>query len=69
MNGGEHFIPTVGLVDGFCKKTNTVYEFQGCFWHECQRCYTQDRINPVNQRDMLKLRVTERKNQRIRDLE
>ena len=51
MSGGEHFISTVGLVDGFCKKTNTVYEFQGCFWHGCQLCYTQDRINPVNQRD------------------
>ena len=65
----EHFIPTVGLVDVFCKKTNTVYEFQGCFWHGCQRCYTSDRINPVNQRDMLELRVTEQKNRRIRDLE
>ena len=69
MDGGEHFIPTVGKVDGFCKKTNTVYEFQGCFWHSCPRCYTEDRINPVNQRDMLELqRTTERKNQRIRDL-
>ena len=69
MNGGEHFIPTVGKVDGFCKKTNTVHEFQGCFWHGCPQCYTEDRINPVNQRDMLELqRTTERKNQRIRDL-
>ena len=69
MNGDEHSIPTVGKVDGFCKKTNTVYEFQGCFWHGCPRCYTEDRINPVNQRDMLELqRTTERKNQRTCDL-
>ena len=27
MNGGEHTIPNVGKVDGFCKVTNTVYEF------------------------------------------
>ena len=20
-------------VDGFCEKSNTVYEFYGCFWH------------------------------------
>jgi hypothetical protein len=20
-------------VDGFCRDTNTVYEFQGCIWH------------------------------------
>ena len=69
MNGGEHFIPTVGLVDGFCKKTNTVYKFQGCFWHGCRHCYTEDQINPVNQRDMFELRKeTERKNQCICDL-
>ena len=22
-------------VDGYHQKTNTVYEFQGCFWHGC----------------------------------
>ena len=46
MNGGEHFIPTLGMVDGFCKKTNTVYEFQGCFWHGCPRCYTKTALIP-----------------------
>ena len=69
MNGGEHFIPTVGKVDGFCEQTNPVYEFQGCFWHRCPKCYTADRINPVLQRDMIELqRTTGLKNQRIRDL-
>ena len=69
MNGGEHFILSVGEVDGFCKTTNTVYEFQGCFWHGCKKCYTEDQINPVTQMDMVELqRATERKNQRIRDL-
>ena len=58
MNGGEHFFRTVGLVDGYCKKTNTVYEFQGCFWHGCPKCYTSDRINPVKQQDMTELRRT-----------
>ena len=69
MNGDEHFIPTVGKVDGFCKTTNTVYEFQDCFWHGCSKCYTEDRINPVLQRDMVELqRTTELKNIKIRDL-
>ena len=69
MNGGEKFIPTVGMVDGYCEKTNTVYEFQRCFWHGCPRCYTADRINPVLQRDMCELqRTTELKNQKIREL-
>ena len=69
MNGGEHFISTVGLVDGFCKAKNTVYEFQDCFWLGCPKCYTEDRINPVNQRDVAELqRATGQKKQRIRDL-
>ena len=25
-------------VDGFCEETNTVYEFEGCFWHGCDAC-------------------------------
>ena len=69
MNGGEHFIPTVGFIDGFCKKTNTVYEFQGCFWHGCPKCYTADRINTVLQRDMVELqRTTATQNTKIREL-
>ena len=69
MNGGEYFIPIIGKVDGYCEQTNTVYEFQDCFWHGCPKCYTADRINPVLQRDMIELqRTTGLKNQRIRDL-
>ena len=71
MNGGEHFIPIIGKVDGYCEQTNTVYEFQGCFWHGCPKCYTADRINPVLQRDMIELhvkRTTGLKTHRIRDL-
>ena len=37
LNGGEYNIPNVGKVDGFCKATNTIYEFQGCFWHGCEK--------------------------------
>lgn len=33
MNGGEYRIPNVGLVDGYCKETNTVYEYNGDYWH------------------------------------
>ena len=69
MNGGEHFIPRVGKVDGFCKTTNTVYEFQGCFWHGCTKCYTADKINPMAQKDMAELqRATVLKNEKITSL-
>jgi len=39
LNGGEHKIKGVGKVDGFCKENNTVYEFQGCFWHGCKKMF------------------------------
>ena len=69
LNGGEHVIPGVGKVDGFCEATNTAYEFQGCFWHGCERCYTRDTINPWNRVEMGELQSrTQAKNQKIRDL-
>ena len=36
-------------VDGFCEKTNTVYEFYDCFWHGCPNCYKPNIINSKNQ--------------------
>ena len=27
-------------VDGFCKETNTVYDFDGCLWQGCDICNT-----------------------------
>ena len=27
-------------VNGFCEKTNTIYEFDGCLWHGCDVCDT-----------------------------
>ena len=39
-------------VDGYHAESNTVYEFHGCFWHGCIRCYARDTINPVNQQSM-----------------
>ncbi|CAH0553368.1 unnamed protein product [Brassicogethes aeneus] len=29
------------LVDGFCAITNTVFEFDGCYYHGCEKCYPQ----------------------------
>ena len=39
-------------VDGFCKETNAVYEFFGCFWHGCPKCYKPNVVNSNNQKDM-----------------
>ena len=43
-------IPTTKYyVDGFCKETNTVFEFLGCYWHGCERCFL-NRSKPINSR-------------------
>ncbi|XP_071509045.1 uncharacterized protein [Diadema antillarum] len=26
-------------IDGFCRENETIYEFHGCFWHGCPKCY------------------------------
>jgi hypothetical protein len=47
LNNGE--VKICGLkVDGFDEKTNTVYQYHGCFWHGCIKCYSSDFINNKN---------------------
>ena len=41
-NGGEQCIRTeknIYYVDGYDDTTKTIYEFQGCFYHGCPKCY------------------------------
>ena len=34
--------------DGYCKETNTIYEFQGCFYHGCPTCFPErSKQNPM----------------------
>ncbi|XP_038054119.1 uncharacterized protein LOC119726483 [Patiria miniata] len=49
---GDRQIP----VDGFCKQNNTVYQFQGCFWHG-HRCHlNKSEFNHVRKTSMDELR-------------
>jgi G:T-mismatch repair DNA endonuclease (very short patch repair protein) len=34
-------------VDGFDFESNTIYEFNGCFYHGCPKCYKSGEINPL----------------------
>jgi hypothetical protein len=34
-------------VDGYCSETNEVFEFQGCYYHGCPKCYKIDRNDPL----------------------
>ena len=33
------------LLDGYCEQTKTVYEFHGCYWHGCMKCYSNTTWN------------------------
>jgi len=51
--GGELRIP-IGessiQVDGYCKSTNTIYEFHGDFWHGNPEKYNSEEINPTTKK-------------------
>ena len=47
-NGGEYIISNSNYkADGYCETNNTIYEFNGCFYHGCPECFDQDDINSV----------------------
>ena len=51
--GGELRIPIGGSfiqVDGFCRSTNTIYEFHGDFWHGNPEIYNSEEINPTTKK-------------------
>ncbi|KAK3751014.1 hypothetical protein QZH41_020178 [Actinostola sp. cb2023] len=41
-HGGERWIEGAP-VDGYNPTTRTIWQFQGCYWHGCPRCYPHDR--------------------------
>ena len=53
-NGREKRIGKL-LVDGWCAETRTAYQFHGCFWHGCPKCYEQNETNSVNGKTMAAL--------------
>ena len=49
-------------VDGWCPETRTAYQFHGCFWHGCPKCYDQNETNSVNGKTMAVLLEDTKKN-------
>jgi hypothetical protein len=46
VNSIEFRIPTTKYkADGYCKETNTIYEFHGDYWHGNPKIFSSDRIN------------------------
>ena len=51
VNGREKRIGKLP-VDGWCAKTHTAYQFHGCYFHGCPKCYDENEMNPVNGKTM-----------------
>ena len=54
VNGREKQIGKLP-VDGWCAKTHTAYQFHGCFFHGCPKCYGENEMNSVNGKTMAEL--------------
>lgn len=68
LNEGEFKINNVGFVDGYCKETNTVYEFHGDYYHGHPSKYPSDKVNPMVNKTYGELyEKTLRRDQAIRD--
>ena len=51
LNGGEQKVIAQGeamFVDGYEEATKTVYEFHGCFYHGCGKCFPNHRYRKHN---------------------
>ena len=70
INGGEYQIPgTRYKADGYCKETNTIYEFHGDYWHGNPNVYDSNIINESTRCTMGDLyRKTLLKEEKIKEL-
>ncbi|XP_071805255.1 uncharacterized protein [Asterias amurensis] len=62
--------PTRIRVDGYCKETNTVYEFHGCYWHG-HRCWKNKKMYNEKLKKPMKqlLEETEKRAELIRKMD
>ena len=60
-NGREKRVGKL-LVDGWCAKTRTAYQFHGCYFHGCPKCYDHEETNTLNGKTMGTLLEDTKKN-------
>ena len=41
-HGGERYVESAP-VDGYNHETKTVFQYHGCYWHGCRKCFPHDR--------------------------
>ncbi|KAK7580532.1 hypothetical protein V9T40_001161 [Parthenolecanium corni] len=56
LNGGEQII-CGAPVDGYDPVIRVIYQFHGCYWHGCPRCFEDASINKPKKDTMLNLRL------------
>lgn len=68
-NGGEYIIQNTKYnADGYCKETNTIYEYHGDFWHGNPKKYNSIDINKKNNKTFGELyQNTLKREQQIKD--
>ena len=64
-NHGEQRVGKYKL-DGYCKETNTAYEFDGCYYHGCDICY-KNKVDPDNQGSKSKLEILQERRKATED--
>jgi len=71
-NCGEKIIKIENKIyklDGYLEQKNIVFEFYGCFWHGCKKCFCEEKVNNVNGKTMKFLydRTIDRENSLIKN--
>ena len=66
-HGGERWI--LGApVDGYTSNPETVFQYHGCWWHGCRKCFTDRATKISHGRTREELRIaTEERTQKLRD--
>ena len=69
-NSNEYQIPKTRFrADGYCKETNTIYEFHGDYWHGNPKIYNHNEINAVTKKSFGEMyQTTLNREKQIRDM-
>ena len=54
-NGGEYQVGGKYCVDGYNDSSKTVYQFHGCHWHGCPKCFQPETEHPEKGKTMFRL--------------
>ena len=49
-HGGERWVERAP-VDGYNHETRTIFQYHGCHWHGCRKCYPNDRNTIITHKD------------------